>query len=415
MWPGMRHSQQQPARPLQHALLAASVYYRPPGGPSTPLPVPPPHQQQAATPAWLPWTGVWDQQSLTSSFSTMSIEAGLSVASPTLENFPCMDNFLSLNPEASAPSLVRPELLPTNELLSPSSPPLPEFHELTSPASSLSPQPSSRLLVYSWRRRDIAEEAGTTVGVAVSAETPLTAMGAGDQPAVACQQPLSEAIIVPDKVVVAAGVEASAETPLAATNTTPTIAAGVEASAETPLAATNTTPTIAAGVEASPETPLAAAHTDDHPSTTTIHQVPASTGVVVPRVTPPVIEIPPPSREAFITRIARQTVSILAVPSTVKRCTKANLAGQTPRRSCRLAGIQAEFNMSELERRSRKKAMRALGIITEQEGVTEQAQEDYANVFKQCITEMQVEALAALFNWAIPDFTDHDSEAAVLA
>jgi hypothetical protein len=71
--------------------------------------------------------------------------------------------------------------------------------------------------------------------------------------------------------------------------------------------------------------------------------------------------------------------------------------------------------MSELERRSRKKAMRALGIITERDGVSEQAQEDYANVFKQCITEMQVEALATLFNWAIPDFTDHDSEAAVLA
>jgi hypothetical protein len=283
------------------------------------------------------------------------------------------------------------------------------------PVSSLRPQPSSRLLVYSRRQRGIAEETSTTVGVAVSAETPLTAMGAGNQPAAACQQPPSEAISVPDKMMVAAGVEASAENPLTATNTTPTIAAGVEASTETPLAAANTSPTIAAAVDDSPETPLAAAHTNDLPSTSTIHKVPASTGVVVPRVTPPVIEIPPPSREAFIARIAGQTVSILVVPSIVKRCTKANSAGPTPRRSRRLAGVQAEFNMSELERRSRKKAMRALGIITERDGVSEQAQEDYANVFKQCITEMQVEALAALFNWAIPNFTDHDSEAAVLA
>jgi hypothetical protein len=207
------------------------------------------------------------------------------------------------------------------------------------PASSLRPQPSSRLLVYSRRQHGIAEETGTTVGVAVSAETPLTAMGAGDQPATACQQPPSEAISVPDKMMVAAGVEASTENPLTATSTTPTIAAGVEASAETPLAAANTSPTIAAVVDDSPETPLAAAHTDDLPSTSTIHKVPASTGVVVPRVTPPVIEIPPPSREAFIARIARQTVSILAVPSTVKRCTKANSAGPTPRRSRRLAGV----------------------------------------------------------------------------
>jgi hypothetical protein len=38
-----------------------------------PLPVPPPHQQQATAPAWSPWTDAWDQQSLTNSFSTMTL------------------------------------------------------------------------------------------------------------------------------------------------------------------------------------------------------------------------------------------------------------------------------------------------------------------------------------------------------
>jgi hypothetical protein len=104
-----------------------------------------------------------------------------------------------------------------------------------------------------------------------------------------------------------------------------------------------------------------------NPSTARTQQAAASMAVVVPQVTPPVIESCSLSREAFISRIAQQTVSILAAPATVKRCTKTLSAGQTPRRSRCLAGVKAEFNMSELERRSKKKAMRALGIITEQE------------------------------------------------
>jgi hypothetical protein len=72
MWPGMRPLQQQPARPPQHALLTAPAYYGALSSPSfAPLSAPPPHQQQAATPAWLPWTDTWDQQSLANCFSTM--------------------------------------------------------------------------------------------------------------------------------------------------------------------------------------------------------------------------------------------------------------------------------------------------------------------------------------------------------
>jgi hypothetical protein len=45
MWLGMHPPQQQPVRPLHHALLAAPVYYGAPGGPSfAPLPAHPPHQ-----------------------------------------------------------------------------------------------------------------------------------------------------------------------------------------------------------------------------------------------------------------------------------------------------------------------------------------------------------------------------------
>jgi hypothetical protein len=60
-----------------------------------------------------------------------------------------------------------------------------------------------------------------------------------------------------------------------------------------------------------------------------------------------------------------------------------NAARQTPWRSHRLAGAHEEFNMSEIERRSKKKAMHALGIITEHKVVTGLVQDDYAKVFKQ--------------------------------
>jgi hypothetical protein len=60
LWLGMRRPQQL-VRALQHALLAALVYYGVPNDPSfMPFTVLRPHQQQAATPTWLPWMGTWD-------------------------------------------------------------------------------------------------------------------------------------------------------------------------------------------------------------------------------------------------------------------------------------------------------------------------------------------------------------------
>jgi hypothetical protein len=71
-----------PSRCGQECVLRSSsrvhhntpTYYRAPGGPSfTPLPGPPPHQQQAAAPAWSPLTDAWDQQSLANFFNAMAL------------------------------------------------------------------------------------------------------------------------------------------------------------------------------------------------------------------------------------------------------------------------------------------------------------------------------------------------------
>jgi hypothetical protein len=69
-----------------------------------------------------------------------------------------------------------------------------------------------------------------------------------------------------------------------------------------------------------------------------------------------------------------------------------------------------EFGVTELERRSKKKTMRTLGIIREHEGITQQGQDEYSNLFGKPLADVHIEALAALFNWSNPDLADQDSE-----
>ena len=47
--------------------------------------------------------------------------------------------------------------------------------------------------------------------------------------------------------------------------------------------------------------------------------------------------------------------------------------------------------------------MRSLDIISENEGISQQALDDYAKLFVQPLSDSQLQALAALFNWSLPD------------
>jgi hypothetical protein len=49
-----------------------------------------------------------------------------------------------------------------------------------------------------------------------------------------------------------------------------------------------------------------------------------------------------------------------------------------------------------------KKAMKALQIITEDEGISQEALKAYAELFKHPLSQIQVEALSALFGWPTP-------------
>ena len=74
-------------------------------------------------------------------------------------------------------------------------------------------------------------------------------------------------------------------------------------------------------------------------------------------------------REEFLSKITRHTSRILPVPSSSKQ--RVTAGHSAPRRSRQVAGAEVEFKMQDLEKRSTKKAMRALNIIGEIEGINQ--------------------------------------------
>jgi hypothetical protein len=76
--------------------------------------------------------------------------------------------------------------------------------------------------------------------------------------------------------------------------------------------------------------------------------------------------------------------------------------GSAPRRSRRVAGIGVEFQMQDLGSRSTKRAMRTLQIITEYEGISQEAIEEYKKLFTHPLSQCHIEALSALFGWNTP-------------
>jgi hypothetical protein len=66
-----------------------------------------------------------------------------------------------------------------------------------------------------------------------------------------------------------------------------------------------------------------------------------------------------------------------------------------------VAGIGVEFAMQDWGGKSSKKAMKALHIISNGE-ISQEAQREYAALFKHPLSPSQVKALAALFGWSIP-------------
>jgi hypothetical protein len=79
------------------------------------------------------------------------------------------------------------------------------------------------------------------------------------------------------------------------------------------------------------------------------------------------------------------------------------------------AGAAVEFQLGELEARARKKVMRDLNIIGENEGITQQAQDEYAKLFGHRPSASHIQAMTALFNWSLPEELGHDADGDLIA
>ena len=82
---------------------------------------------------------------------------------------------------------------------------------------------------------------------------------------------------------------------------------------------------------------------------------------------------------------------------------KARVPTAPPRRSRRLAGAGVEFSVAPEPARCKKRVMRTLNVIQENEGISTASLEEYAKLFAQPLSEEHLFALACLFGWRSPD------------
>ncbi|CAD6257196.1 unnamed protein product [Miscanthus lutarioriparius] len=124
----------------------------------------------------------------------------------------------------------------------------------------------------------------------------------------------------------------------------------------------------------------------------------------------PVPPTPPDARAVFFDKIVQRTTGLLPVPAVSKHGSKSLPPRVCLRRSRRLAGAEADVVPTDMGGRVQKKAMRSLGIINEHEGINQQAQNDYAKLFGQPLSDSHLQALTALFFWSLPEELEPGSD-----
>jgi len=72
-------------------------------------------------------------------------------------------------------------------------------------------------------------------------------------------------------------------------------------------------------------------------------------------------------------------------------------------------GVEPEPPAKIASSRNKKKVMRALHVIKESEGFSQEALDDYGKLFGQPLPTSHVRALAALFGWATPEDVNGES------
>jgi hypothetical protein len=110
-------------------------------------------------------------------------------------------------------------------------------------------------------------------------------------------------------------------------------------------------------------------------------------------------------KQEFFKGISKYSSGILPVPRAELHVDPppSPPAAPMPRRSRRVAGVGVEFNIHDLGGRTTRKVMRSLHIISENEGISQEALDEYTQLFKRPLTRSEVDALAALFGWRAPE------------
>jgi hypothetical protein len=104
-------------------------------------------------------------------------------------------------------------------------------------------------------------------------------------------------------------------------------------------------------------------------------------------------------RSSFSDMVMKAVVHILQAPQVV-RPGNPDSSAAPPCRSRRIAGIGVEFQSTFSDGKIKfKKIMRALHVIDESDGISQEALDRYSRLFDQPLPPSHVQALAALFGW----------------
>ena len=110
-------------------------------------------------------------------------------------------------------------------------------------------------------------------------------------------------------------------------------------------------------------------------------------------------------RGRFLAKITKKTSKILPTPRANRLRSRTCAPCAPPRRSRRIAGMEPAPPSGGDSLRTKKKVMRALGIIGETAGIDQQSLEEYSKLFTGSarLPDSQALALSALFGWAAPE------------
>ena len=89
----------------------------------------------------------------------------------------------------------------------------------------------------------------------------------------------------------------------------------------------------------------------------------------------------------FFNKLAVKTTSVLPTPSFPKFKKKIRTPVTAPRRSRCLSGVGVEFSIEQEQSRYKKRVMRSLDVLRDQDGIDEAALDEYAKLFSEpCLT-----------------------------